>query len=71
MLDRQIATVFEFRNFPDYFELSGRILTDLKNQWGNKSENARLITEIKLTLKHIKRKKKWYNRLAYIVFGIK
>lgn len=29
MFDRQIATVFEFRNFPDYFELSGRILTDL------------------------------------------
>ena len=33
MLDRQIATCFELRNFPEYFEITKRILTDLKTQW--------------------------------------
>tara|TARA_B110000091_G_scaffold210963_1_gene254768 strand:+ start:113 stop:667 length:555 start_codon:yes stop_codon:yes gene_type:complete len=71
MLDRQIATVFEFRNFPDYFELSKRILTDLKNQWDNIPENGRLVSEMNLTIAYIERKMKWYNHLLYMILGIK
>jgi hypothetical protein len=71
MLDRQIAIVFEFRNFPDYFDLSKRIITDLKEQWKKLDGNERLITEMEFALKHIVLKTKWHNRWVYIIFGIK
>jgi len=36
-LDQQIAIIFELRNFPEYFPVIKRILTDLKKYW--KSQN--------------------------------
>lgn len=53
MLDRQIATCFELRNFPEYFELTKRILNDLNLQWDKNDRNKRIINEIKYTLKYI------------------
>ena len=70
-LDRQIATVFELRNYPNYFELTERIITDLKEQWKSDSRNDRLIKELKLTLDYIEKKSKWYNKLLHKIFGIK
>jgi len=32
MVDRQVATVFELRNFPEYFEVTKRILYGGKNE---------------------------------------
>ncbi len=50
-LDRQIAIIFELRNFPEYFEVTERILTDLRNDhW---KDNHRLSKEIGFTLAHI------------------
>ncbi|MEJ8747621.1 MULTISPECIES: hypothetical protein [Phocaeicola] len=54
MLDRQIATCFELRHFPEYFELTRRILCDLYSQWGQDTRNERILKEIKYTLKYIK-----------------
>lgn len=70
-LDRQIATVFELRNFPNYFELTKRIMTDLTTQWENDPDNKRLITELNLTLSYIEKKSKWFNRWAYKIFRVK
>lgn len=53
MLDRQIATCFELRNFPEYFELTKRILSDLYFQWNKDDRNKRIVKEIKYTLKYI------------------
>ncbi len=55
-LDRQIAIVFELRNFRRYYEVSERILIGLKNCWVN--ENPRIIEEINLTLDFIKKKRR-------------
>ena len=71
MLDRQIATVFELRNFPDYYELTKRIMTDLIIQWSNSSGNPRLVTELEITLNYIGKMSKWYNQLKYYTLGIK
>ena len=57
-LDNQIATVFELRNFPKYFDLTKRIMTDLKDQWSQDSDNERLLTEMCLAIKHIEKKSK-------------
>jgi hypothetical protein len=70
-LDRQIATVFELRNFPNYFDLTERIMTHLTNQWSGDVRNQRLITELNLTVNYIKKMSKWYNKLVYKIFGIK
>lgn len=76
-LDRQIATIFELRNFPNYFDLTKRIVTDLRTQWSqpprdlNDPRNSRLLTELDLALKHIEKKSKWFNKVLYKVFGIK
>ncbi len=70
-LDRQIATVFELRNFPNYFELTKRIMTDLTILWRSDPQNARLVTELDLTLSYIEKKSKWFNKWAYKIFGIK
>lgn len=53
MLDRQIATCFELRNFPEYFELTRRILKDLFVQWSSDTRNERILKEIKYTIKYI------------------
>lgn len=53
MLDRQIATCFELRNFPEYFEVTKRILSDLYLQWNKDDRNKRIVKEIKYTLKYI------------------
>ena len=50
-LDRQIAIIFELRNFPEYAEVTERILKGLRENWSKNTDNfARLITEIDLTL---------------------
>jgi hypothetical protein len=33
-LDRQVAVVFELRNFPRYYDCTQRILEGLKQHWG-------------------------------------
>lgn len=47
-IESQQAIIFELRNYKEYKEVTARILTDLKEDWGNFPE---LIKEIKLTLK--------------------
>jgi len=59
-LDRQIAIIFELRNFPSYYSVTKRILADLKNQEGWKN-SKRIVKEIELTLDFISR-----NRLMRI-----
>ena len=66
MLDRQIATCFELRNFPEYFEITKRILTDLKTQWAQDPRNKRITTEIDYTIKYIK----IYNNLFLLIFQV-
>jgi hypothetical protein len=56
-LDRQIAAVFELRHFPRYYECTERILLGLKQSWPNEKGTERLIQEIDLTLKYIKKRK--------------
>ncbi len=57
MLDRQIATVYELRNFKEYYPVSLRILAGLKQTWadrGDSNKNKRVLDEINLTELHIK-----------------
>lgn len=58
-LDRQIAVVYELRNFPSYFDVSKRILKGLQRQW-EKGDN-RIIEEIQLTIAYMERN--WLARL--------
>lgn len=51
-LDRQIAIVFELRNYKRYYPVSLRILKGLKKSWG-KPEFKRIIDEIDISIKHI------------------
>ena len=54
MLDRQIVIVFEFRNFPEYYKVTKRVLEGLRIQWnvpGNVGQ--RLITEMDITIEYI------------------
>jgi hypothetical protein len=59
MLDRQIAVVYEFRNYPEYFELINRLLHGLREQWKDIA-HPRLLTELDLTLDYIKYKRSWF-----------
>ncbi len=59
-LDRQIAIVFELRNFQRYYPVSLRILQGLRETWSDKID-GRLIKEINLTIKCIERSKKYVN----------
>ncbi|MBL7824156.1 MAG: hypothetical protein JNK69_12180 [Saprospiraceae bacterium] len=63
ILDRQIAIVYELRNYPQYYELIDRLLTDLMQYWAdtNKSDPYlhRIQNEILLTLGYIDYKKMW------------
>jgi len=60
-LDRQIAIIYELRNFSEYFEVTRRMLSGLKKSWNNPPTNnnaERLIEEIDLTIEYINAKKK-------------
>lgn len=52
-LDRQVAAIFELRNFPDYYPVTQRILGALRDQWNQPPGNPRLINEIDLTMNYI------------------
>jgi hypothetical protein len=58
-LDRQIAVIYELRNFKEYFPVTSRILTGLREDWGPTygppDKRKRLIDEIDLTLEYIKK----------------
>lgn len=51
-MDRQIAVVFELRHFPEYFELTLRMLEGLRATWTN-PYSARLTQEIGFTIDYI------------------
>jgi hypothetical protein len=58
-LDRQIAIIFELRNFKNYYPVTLRILKGLKSTWAVPVQDAnrqRLMEELELTIKHIERK---------------
>jgi hypothetical protein len=64
-LDHQIAIVFELRNFPEYAEVSQRILEGLIETWsvnGQKEKYERLFKEIRLTLEFLakRRSSRWF-----------
>ena len=57
-LDRQVAVVFELRNFKHYYPVTLRILQGLKHTWTYPNsvaddKNGRLLREIELTIEHI------------------
>jgi hypothetical protein len=51
-LDRQIAIIYELRNFPEYYEVSKRILKGLRENWEDKSVQ-RAIQEIDISLEYM------------------
>jgi len=58
-LDRQIATIFELRNYKPYFDVSLRILTGLKEDWaeyGPTQKRSRLMEEIDATIAYMQKK---------------
>ncbi len=57
-LDRQIAIAFELRNFPEYYELSLRLLQGLCESW-KKEEFKRLTDEMGVTIEYIQKNKKF------------
>ncbi|MBB3063293.1 hypothetical protein [Microbulbifer rhizosphaerae] len=59
MLDRQIAIIFELRNYKSYFPVSLRILKGLKESWteyGPEEKRSRLQAELDESIKYIERK---------------
>ena len=56
-LDRQVAIIFELKNFKRYYPISEKILRELRKKW---ISNNRLIEEIDLTLEHIRCKNECY-----------
>jgi hypothetical protein len=57
MLDRQTAIVFELRNFKEYYPVSLRILSGLREDWkdyGPPEKRSRLLAEIDETISFIK-----------------
>lgn len=58
-LDRQIAIIFELRNYASYYPVTTRILIDLKELW---KDQPRAIREIDLTLDFISHN--WFIRTA-------
>jgi hypothetical protein len=57
-IDRQLAIVFEFRRFPEYFEPSLRILEGLRQDWKN-GNYGRLFDEMDATIPLIKKRNGW------------
>lgn len=71
-LDRQIAILFELRNYSSYYEVSERILIGLQEAGWNK-HSERLAKEIDLTLEYIRKDalskiQGWFTRNAYDLF---
>jgi hypothetical protein len=68
-LDRQVAVVYELRNFPDYYPVTLRILRRSRLQWGlDKLTSSpfsphNLADEANLTIAYIKRKQ---NERSYL-----
>lgn len=63
-LDRQLAIVFEFRRFPEYFEPSLRILKGLRKSWAKQAEEknvdyGRLFDEMDVTIPEIEKRSRW------------
>lgn len=58
-MDRQIAVIFELRHFPRYYEVTARILTGLREYWGQDAQlqSSRLMQELDLTLAYIRQKR--------------
>jgi hypothetical protein len=57
-VDRQVAVVFELRHFSRYFEVTERILTGLRESWGQlQGPASRLTEELDLTLSYIRKRK--------------
>jgi hypothetical protein len=54
-LDRQVAIIFELRNFPRYFEVTQRILKALKVTWKG---NKRLVDELEYSLNYIEKNRR-------------
>jgi len=58
-LDSQIAKIYELRNYPEYREVSIRILEGLKQSWknvlDNQDDNERLLKEISISLSKLKK----------------
>ena len=60
-LDRQIAIIFELRNFKEYFPVTLRILNGLKESWqeyGPEKKRGRLYAELDFAIKHIEKSSK-------------
>jgi hypothetical protein len=58
-LDRQIACVYELRNFPEYFDVSLRILKGWKESLNdNRQQFQRLYDEIEFAISFIEKTKK-------------
>ncbi|MBM4132536.1 MAG: hypothetical protein FJ245_02105 [Nitrospira sp.] len=58
-LDRQIAVIFELRNFKEYFPVTLRILRGLKESWvdyGPEGKRNRLHAELDESISYIERK---------------
>jgi hypothetical protein len=55
-LDSQIAIVFELRNYPEYRDLSRRLLQGLQATWPETEQNGRLHQEMGLTLQSLARR---------------
>ena len=62
--DRQIATIYELRNFPKYFDVSKRILKGLQEDWSG--GNKRVLTEIELSIAYMERG--WLGRIIEKLF---
>lgn len=55
-VDRQIAIAFELRSFPEYYELSIRILEGLSAAWTPTAQTQRLHAEMKLAIDCMKKR---------------
>jgi hypothetical protein len=55
-VERQMAVVYELRNFPRYREVTGRMLKNLREFW-SATGNKALLREIDLTLAYLERGK--------------
>jgi hypothetical protein len=63
-LDRQIAAVYELRNFKEYFPVSLGILEGVKAAWTRNptSDLTRIVHEIDLAINFMKKKQRIWNK---------
>jgi hypothetical protein len=53
-LDRQIAVVYELRNFPEYYEVSIRVLRGLQGSWAaTGTSHQRLLEEMEYSIEYM------------------